>query len=80
MCCPNCGYCPHCGRSNPFRAVPIYPIQPQPIWLNPPYQNPYFTPMFSTDTNVTGLGGGTIAGGIAGTYPSGVAVTATLTN
>lgn len=24
--CPNCGYCPHCGRSaQPYRTLPVYP-------------------------------------------------------
>ena len=37
--CPNCGYCPHCGRSNlsPMHPWPIYPW-----WgIIPPYPNPY---------------------------------------
>lgn len=27
--CPNCGYCPHCGRSNTPQIIyiPYYPIQ-----------------------------------------------------
>lgn len=33
--CPNCGYCPHCGRSNPVYPKPWYPYNPYPY--NPPY-------------------------------------------
>lgn len=30
--CPNCGYCPCCGRSN--HPVPIYPFPPYtPVWV-----------------------------------------------
>ena len=36
--CPNCGYCPHCGRSNvqpwPMTPWPSYPSYP---WWYPPY-------------------------------------------
>jgi len=34
--CPNCGYCPHCGRSNttPYNPWPYNPY---------PYTGPYYT-------------------------------------
>lgn len=38
--CPNCGYCPHCGRSN---ARPIWPA-PYRYWPNPFYTAPSVTP------------------------------------
>jgi hypothetical protein len=38
--CPNCGYCPHCGRGAiktvPFPTVPNYPLYPT-------YPNPWYT-------------------------------------
>lgn len=34
--CPNCGYCPHCGRSAQPHFTPY--IQPSPTW------NPTYTP------------------------------------
>jgi hypothetical protein len=37
--CPNCGYCPSCGRSNqPVYPAPMYPGKP--IWVAPPYGAP----------------------------------------
>lgn len=48
--CPNCGYCPHCGRSGPiyprpWRTHPWGPmIPPRPIWISPsPMQRPLET-------------------------------------
>lgn len=35
--CPNCGYCPHCGRSNT-------PIRPAPYWVRPYWEVPYGPP------------------------------------
>lgn len=38
--CPNCGYCPHCGRSaQPYRTYPQYPVTwyQGPIWIAPIY-------------------------------------------
>ena len=33
--CPNCGYCPHCGRSaQPYYPQPYYPVTP---WWQAPY-------------------------------------------
>jgi len=35
--CPNCGYCPHCGRSNnpyPY-TYPYYPSYPNEWWQTP---------------------------------------------
>lgn len=26
--CPNCGYCPHCGRGGGYFGVPYYPNYP----------------------------------------------------
>lgn len=47
-CCPSCGYCPHCGRSDaPAKMVPYpgsYPVAPYPApipWLAP-YRGPYW--------------------------------------
>lgn len=58
MTCPNCGYCPHCGRQNlmPYNPWPQPPYYPQPIWI-------------STVPPVTGgLTGGSIGtGGLSGT-------------
>lgn len=34
--CPNCGYCPHCGRSG-YGFVPQYP------WWYQPYYTPIIT-------------------------------------
>lgn len=40
--CPNCGYCPHCGRGG-YRTMPLYPPAypspaypwyPGPIWIS----------------------------------------------
>lgn len=31
--CPNCGYCPCCGRSD--QQVRPYPWRPGPIWISP---------------------------------------------
>lgn len=46
--CPNCGYCPHCGRSNSVYPKPWYPY-------NPPYW--YGTRVTSgSDSNVVGKG------------------------
>ncbi len=39
--CPNCGYCPHCGRSNGYWTVPSvpyipwYPTYPYPLYSTP---------------------------------------------
>jgi hypothetical protein len=48
--CPNCGYCPTCGRSN-TPPQGYYP-QPYPSW---PYWGPYyygpFTVTASSDTS-----------------------------
>lgn len=36
--CPNCGYCPHCGRRNAAPNWPYaQPYYPQPIWIGTPY-------------------------------------------
>jgi len=31
--CPNCGYCPHCGRS--AAPPPVYPYWPSHPWYTP---------------------------------------------
>ena len=31
--CPNCGYCPTCGRSNGWHGVPYYPYTPIPWYV-----------------------------------------------
>jgi hypothetical protein len=33
--CLNCGYCPHCGRSN-LAPLPYYPRE-RPYWTEMPY-------------------------------------------
>ena len=42
--CPNCGYCPHCGRSNGY----YLPYPSYPTW---PVYNPYPTYVWNYDTN-----------------------------
>lgn len=37
--CPNCGYCPHCGRGGHYVA-PYYPTYPQPSY---PWERPWIT-------------------------------------
>ena len=44
--CPNCGYCPTCGRSNGQHGMPFYPYAPIP-W----YVGSY--PVYAGD-NITG--------------------------
>lgn len=34
--CPNCGYCPHCGRGG-FHVLPYW--QQPPIWYSTPYSS-----------------------------------------
>ena len=52
-CCPNCGYCPHCGRSN-VRPGGLAPYQPYNPWVAQPYAWPY--------TSITIGGGAGVAG------------------
>lgn len=55
--CPNCGYCPHCGRSN------LLPYKVQPVWIPPmtpysPYNPcwPHFVyPMTASGTSASPL-------------------------
>lgn len=70
--CPNCGYCPTCGRSaQPVvtPSYPIYPVYPYPHWpggwsgIYPPWGG----------GNGGALGGGTIVN------PDGSSYTYTLT-
>ena len=51
--CPNCGYCPTCGRhrdASPF--IPSYPI-----WIAPQYWRPWYTdgvgPVWTVGDTVT---------------------------
>ncbi len=42
--CPNCGYCPHCGRANPVwpqRTYPYIPYVPHPYPITP-YPSPWY--------------------------------------
>ena len=60
MTCPNCGYCPHCGRS----AQPPYYGYPQPyyhgpVWVSPTYQ---------LQTTSGGALGGTFTSGSLANY------------
>lgn len=48
--CPNCGYCPHCGRSNPT------PIRPSP-WPQP--YGPYWISQPNPNTTIPSSLGGT---------------------
>ncbi len=34
MTCPNCGYCPHCGRGGHHFQPPYVPYQP--VWISQP--------------------------------------------
>jgi hypothetical protein len=59
--CPNCGYCPHCGRS----AQPVYPptfvpywpptlpVYPSPWWQVPPMGPTWTTGTITAGDNVT---------------------------
>lgn len=38
MICPSCGYCPHCGRSNPHPS-PYVPFSP---YITPPPQLSFY--------------------------------------
>jgi hypothetical protein len=56
--CPNCGYCPHCGRSNapvmPWRPAPYYPAYP--YWgVYPNYGPVYGAPYIGGNTAGAGL-------------------------
>lgn len=56
-CCPNCGYCEKCGRSNqPYPYVRPYPYPYRyPYWqipnTNPYWYGPTYTITCSTGTN-----------------------------
>lgn len=50
--CPNCGYCPHCGRANPWRTAPVVPIQPWG-WQQPPTHYTYPTWIWVGETRPT---------------------------
>lgn len=39
--CPNCGYCPHCGRAAAPTVVPV-PVYPPWYWPTVPYPYPYW--------------------------------------
>ena len=58
--CPNCGYCPHCGRSDQQKAAPYYPIYPQPLpvlpWTHPYGIYPYGPITVTNNTNGNTLG------------------------
>lgn len=43
--CPNCGYCPHCGRGGYYMIPwPYRPLYPQPyIPYTAPYRQPTWT-------------------------------------
>lgn len=53
--CPNCGYCPHCGRA---AAAPVPTYVPYPWWSWPsvPYPYPFW------HTTVAGGNATTVAG------------------
>lgn len=50
--CPNCGYCPHCGRAEARPVQPVYVpwgTAPYPLWIYP-----YTYPIYGTAaTSVT---------------------------
>lgn len=47
--CPNCGYCPTCGRHNPY--IPQPPYQPSVL---PVY--PWGSPIITCDASKIGIG------------------------
>jgi hypothetical protein len=59
--CPNCGYCPNCGRKN---AAPLIPY---PYFV--PYYQPAFPPMYPWPITISGAsrGGVTITAFSGGT-------------
>jgi hypothetical protein len=49
--CPRCGYCPTCGRGDPYFVpyqpgypYPPYPPYPQPVWIGEPAWFDYTQP------------------------------------
>jgi len=61
--CPNCGYCPHCGRSN---QQPIIYYQ-YPYWPPQPY---YVTQPVTTTTTWANTDGTTTDANVPITYTS----------
>lgn len=57
MSCPNCGYCPHCGRggyyTNPY---------PTPYWYQQPYTAPSWGPLYQGAPQPTEVPGSGLAG------------------
>lgn len=49
--CPNCGYCPTCGRPQNIPYYPTYPYQPGP-W----YGNPWIVTCGTTSNGTVTLG------------------------
>jgi hypothetical protein len=44
--CPNCGYCPHCGRGG-WQTQPIYPYPSYPNWTTPDWTwRPEWGPLY----------------------------------
>ena len=58
--CPNCGYCPHCGRSNQPQFVPYR--TGYPYWYVD-YSNPQVT--FTKDASASPSGGVLVARDVA---------------
>lgn len=50
--CPNCGHCPHCGRSNPPSWIPMPYVQPYPLPYQPHWTIPYGVITYGTTTIV----------------------------
>lgn len=48
MSCPNCGYCPTCGRSN--QITYYYPYQNNPYFYGGTYGGPLQTPNTTAST------------------------------
>lgn len=50
--CPNCGYCPHCGRG--YHTQPYSPyVSPPLTWPTTPYPNPWIVWCGDTGTSTT---------------------------
>ncbi len=53
--CPNCGYCPTCGRSSGWGVTPFYPhfpITPTPWYVHTAGTSDYDYTLVGTNTDV----------------------------
>ena len=60
--CPNCGYCPHCGRGRQLAPTYPYPWYPggwwgiyQPTWTTGGFVVPQGTSTFATNPNTASI-------------------------